>query len=164
MSDANAFELTLQGIEAVATIAKEFLSFNIGKEASAKAIEMNTVILTAQRHALAAQAREVELTNRISKFEEEVMQLKDWNVEKEDYELQSIGGTAFAYMMKGCVKTSEAKHWLCQPCFENAKKSVLQGKEHPAKGRGGFGPVIAVGRTYSSWTALRRGAWNKLGL
>ena len=96
MSDASVFELTLQGIEAAATIAKEFLSFNIGKEASAKAIEMNTVILTTQRHALAAQAREMELTNRISTFEKEVMQLKDWNVEKEDYELQSIGGTAFA--------------------------------------------------------------------
>ena len=138
MSDASAFEMTLQGIEAAATIAKEFLSFNIGKEASAKAIEMNTVILTAQRHALAAQAREMELTNRISKCEEEVMQLKDWNVEKVDYELQSIGGTAFAYMMKEGVKTSKPKRWLCQPCFENAKKSVLQGKEHPITGRGRF--------------------------
>ena len=100
MSDASVFELTLQGIEAAATIAKEFLSFNIGKEASAKAIEMNTVILTTQRHALAAQAREMELTNRISTFEKEVMQLKDWNVEKEDYELQSIGGTAFEAPLK----------------------------------------------------------------
>ena len=107
MSDASAFEMTLQGIEAAATIAKEFLSFNIGKEASAKAIEMNTVILTAQRHALAGQAREMELTNRISKFEEEVMQLKNWNVEKEDYELKSIEGTSFAYMIKESVQTSE---------------------------------------------------------
>ena len=138
MSDASVFDLTLQGIEAAAAIAKEFLSFNIGKEAGVKAIEMNTVILTTQRHALAAQAREMELTNRISKCEEEVMQIKGWNVEKEDYELQSIGGTAFAYMMKECVNTSKAKHWLCQPCFENAKKSVLQGKEHPITGRGQF--------------------------
>ena len=36
------------------------------------------------------------------------------------------------------MQTSEPKHWLCQPCFENAKKSVLQGKGHPAKGRGRF--------------------------
>ena len=138
MSDVGGFEVMVQGLQTATTIAKELLGLNLSRNVSAKIIEMNAVILTAQSSALTAQAREMELADRVRKFEEEVMQLKDWDVEKEDYELQSIGGTAFAYMMKECVKTSKAKHWLCQPCFENAKKSVLQGKEHPMTGRGQF--------------------------
>ena len=138
MSDVGGFEVMVQGLQTATTIAKELLGLNLSRNVSAKIIEMNAVILTAQSSALTAQAREMELADRVRKFEEEVMQLKDWDVEKEDYELNSIEGTSFAYMMKESVQTSEPKHWLCQPCFENAKKSVLQGKECPAQGRGRF--------------------------
>ena len=139
MSDASTFEMAIQGIEAAATIAKEFLSLDIGRKASAKAVEMNTVILTAQRHAIAAQAREMEMTHRIRQLEEEVVQLKDWDVQKENYGLKCLTGTAFAYTMKDGVETSEPPHWLCQPCFENAKKSVLQIRKRVESGFGVWG-------------------------
>ena len=133
MSDAGGFEVMVQGLQAATTIAKELLGLNLSRNVSAKIIEMNAVILTAQSSALTAQAREMELADRVRKLEEEVVQLKDWNVNKQNYELKSIGGTSFAFMMKELVQTSEPKHWLCQPCFENAKKSVLQRKEQSAR-------------------------------
>ena len=138
MSDVGGFEVMVQGLQTATTIAKELLGLNLSRNVSAKFIEMNAVILTAQSSALTAQAREMELADRVRKLEEEVVQLKDWDVEKEDYELKSIEGTSFAYMIKESVQTSEPKHWLCQRCFENAKKSALQRKEHPATGRGRF--------------------------
>ena len=138
MSDVGGFEVMVQGLQTATTIAKELLGLKLSRNVSAKIIEMNAVILTAQSSALTAQAREMELTYRVRKLEEEVVQFKEWEVQKDNYELKSIEGTSFAYMIKELVKTSEPKHWLCQPCFENAKKSVLQGKEHPAQGRGRF--------------------------
>ena len=145
MSDASTFELAIQGIEAAATIAKEFLSLDIGRKASAKAVEMNTVILTAQRHAIAAQAREMEMTHRMRQLEEEVVQLKDWDVQQDDYELKSFGGTGFAYGVKEQVEASEPPHWLCQPCFEDAKKSVLQMKLEFVRGYSVWGCSICGG-------------------
>ena len=100
MSDVGGFEVMVQGLQTATTIAKELLGLNLSRNVSAKIIEMNAVILTAQSSALTAQAREMELADRVRKFEEEVMQLKDWDVEKEDYELKNIEGTSFAYMMK----------------------------------------------------------------
>ena len=100
MSDVGGFEVMVQGLQTATTIAKELLGLNLSRDVSAKIIEMNTVILTAQSSALAAQAREMELADRVRKFEEEVMKLKHWDAGKADYELKSIEGTSFAYMMK----------------------------------------------------------------
>ena len=130
MSDA---EVLFQALQPATTILKELVGLKLSRNVSTKVAEMNTVILSAQSSALAAQAREVELTDRVRKLEEEVLRLKDWDVNKQDYELKSIQGTSFAYMRKESVKTSEPKHWLCQTCFHNSKKSILQRKEQSAR-------------------------------
>ena len=144
MSDA---EVLFQALQPATTILKELVGLKLSRNVSTKVAEMNTVILSAQSSALAAQAREVELTDRVRKLEEEVLRLKDWDVNKQDYELKGIEGTSFAYMRKESVKTSEPKHWLCQTCFSNSKESIFQRKEGPAKGRGRYWVCNSCGAT-----------------
>ena len=135
MSDA---EVLFQALQPATTILKELVGLKLSRNVSTKVSEMNTVILSAQSSALAAQAREVELTDRVRKLEEEVVRLKDWDVNKQDYEIKSIGGTAFAYMIKESVETPEPKRWLCETCFNNSKESSFQRKSPPKVGRGWF--------------------------
>jgi hypothetical protein len=87
-------------------------------------IELQGVVLEAKksiesRDAYAAQA------DRIRALEAEVAQLKDWNAEKSNYELKTIGWGSVAYMLKPEKRGSEAPHWLCPNCFANGKKSFL---------------------------------------
>ena len=85
MSDAGGFEMMVQGLQTATTIAKELLGHKLSRDVSAKIFEMNAVILSAQSSALTAQAREMELADRVRKLEEEVVQLKDWDVQKDNY-------------------------------------------------------------------------------
>ena len=136
--DAITFDMAINGIKAAASLSKELLALKIRGDIKGKVSEIDAELVSALQHATTAYSSQMELTKRVHDLEEEVMRLEDWNVNKQDYELKSIGGTSFAYMMKESAKTSEPKHWLCQPCFDSSKKSVLQGKERPAKGRGKF--------------------------
>ena len=97
---------------------------------------MNQAILKAQSYAIEAQEREMSQTSRIRTLEEEVGRLTNWNIEKENYELKAVGGAGFAYVRRQAAETSEPTFWLCQPCFENAKKSVMQMKTHMELGYG----------------------------
>ena len=139
MSDAGGFEMMVQGLQTATTIAKELLGHKLSRDVSAKIFEMNAVILSTQSSALTAQAREMELADRVRKLEEEVVHLKDWDVQKDNYELQCLAGTAFAYTVKEGVEASGPPHWLCQPCFEISKKSVLQMRKRLERGFGVWG-------------------------
>ncbi len=136
--DAITFDMAINGIKTAATLSKELLALKLTGDVQTKIAELNTELISAQQHATTAYSSQMELSKRVRDLEEEMVRLKDWNIRKQDYKLQSIGGTAFAYVIKDSVETSELKHWLCQPCFENAKKSVLQGKERPERGRGRY--------------------------
>ena len=105
---------------------RDLLSLNTGGDSTAKIARMNDAILTAQSYAIAAQGREMDQARRICTLEEEVERLTSWNAQKEDYELKSLGNTAFVYLVKKSANISELAVWLCQPCFEQAKKSIMQ--------------------------------------
>ena len=133
MLELSFIEKASQALKSASTIINELSRLKISSEVSSKVTEMNAEIISAQGYTLSAQQRQMELINRVSELEKEVMSLKEWDTKKDDYELKSIQGTAFAYAMKETVETSEPPHWLCQPCFENRKKSVLQ-KQGPGHG------------------------------
>ena len=105
---------------------KDLLSLKVSGDDRAKIAEMNDAMLAAQTYAIAAQQREMDQTSLMRTLEEEVERLMSWTAQKEDYEIKSLGNTAFVYVVKESVETSEPPFWLCQPCFENAKKSILQ--------------------------------------
>ena len=84
MDDPLTFGTVIEVIKSAASLSKELLALDIRGDVKGKVAEINAVILSAQSSALTAQAREMELTDRVRKLEKEVVHLKDWDVNRED--------------------------------------------------------------------------------
>jgi hypothetical protein len=90
-------------------------------------IELQRLIMAAQSDALAAQSDQFALLDRIRNLEAEIAGLKAWDAEKERYQLTEVAPRVFAYVLKVDAGGSEPPHWICPACYENGKKSILQG-------------------------------------
>jgi hypothetical protein len=90
-------------------------------------IELQRVIMAAQSDALAAQSDQFSLLDRIRSLEGEIDSLKAWDAEKERYQLTEVAPRVFAYVLKVDASGSEPPHWICPACYQQSKKSILQG-------------------------------------
>ena len=89
--------------------------------------DLNSAVLDAQEHAMAVRQAQYDLMQRNAALERELQTLKDWGVERANYECKSVPSYgAYVYAPKPGSELQGANHWLCQLCFENAKKSMLQ--------------------------------------
>ncbi len=59
-------------------------------------------------------------------LEAELADIKDWQREKQRYELKTVGTGVVGYMLKPAERGVAAPHWVCPTCFDNRKKSYLQ--------------------------------------
>ncbi len=106
-----------------------------GLNAAGTQAAINDVKLGLQNHifeareALAA-AQEAQSTalSRIRDLEQEIVHLKDWEGEKQRYQLADVDRGAFAYIPKPGMENGEPPHWLCTNCFNRNQKSFLQYK------------------------------------
>lgn len=83
-------------------------------------------LLDAQQALSTAQDAVSTLTSSIGELEAEIAHLKDWEADKERYELADAGQGTLAYRVKAGMETGEPTHWLCPRCFGDTKKSILQ--------------------------------------
>ena len=126
MVDASSIELFLESIKSASTISRELLGLMRGGAASAKIGDMNAKIMEAQQFALATQSDQFSLSKRVGDLEKELVDLKDFRREKQNYQFQAIGKTAFAYVYEPPVDPPEPVHWLCSTCCDQDRKSTLQ--------------------------------------
>ena len=87
----------------------------------------NTAIIELQETIFTAREQHAALTERVSELKKEVTHLKAWDAEKEKYELIEVSTGAFTYMLKPDARGSEPPHWLCTTCYQDHKKSIIQG-------------------------------------
>jgi transposase-like protein len=59
---------------------------------------------------------------------------RDWETEKQRYELKPVGTGVVACMLKPSARGQEPPHWLCPNCFEDGKKSYFQFSTHAGWG------------------------------
>ena len=86
---------------------------------------LNSLIIEVQSAALALQSQNADLAKSLADLETQLAKMKDWNAEKENYELKAIDGIAFVYALKPDVKSAETPHWICCACYEAGRKSIL---------------------------------------
>lgn len=110
-----AYELA-KGMNALTTDAKVKLA----------TIELMETILAAQQNALAAQEAQATLLKRVSELEMELGHAKAWSDEQERYELKEFPAGTFAYVLRESHANGETSHRICQQCYEDGQKSVLQ--------------------------------------
>ena len=109
----------IQGLNAANTQA----SVNDVKIALGQHVLDAHIALAAANDAQSAAAR------RIADLEQEIVRLKDWSAEKQNYELQAIGAGATAYVEKRSVQSGQAPHWLCANCYDSGQKAILQPRQ-----------------------------------
>ena len=127
MVDTSAIASAYTGLNAAYKILSGFLNLKISSEVQAKVIELQGIIVAAQKDAFAAQTAEAALRDEVRSLKEEISQMEKWEAEKEKYSLQQVASGAFAYALKSQTTFGgETPHWLCTNCYENRHKSILQ--------------------------------------
>lgn len=118
--------------QAASQIAQGLLSLKTDAAVSAKALELNRVLIELTEQIFASQAQIAALLGRESELKAEVARLKDWSHDKERYELCMIAPGTFAYRVQQGMQGAEPMHYLCPHCYQKHVKSILQGgiKDH----------------------------------
>jgi hypothetical protein len=122
----------LTSLRTALDISKAMIGLRDAEAFRAKSIELQAVILDAMNQAIESREAYAAQIDQIRALEAEVARLKDWNAEKENYELKPIGPGAVAYMLKPDKRGAEPPHWLCPTCYAKGEKSFLSstGKRH----------------------------------
>ena len=119
------------------SLAKEGVSAAIGLRdfnASAAALAgVNDQLLKAQEGLFVYGARLAELQGKLAEANEELTELKRVRAERDNYALFELREGIFVYQRKPSANPSEGSrdaveptHYLCQGCFDQGKKFVLQ--------------------------------------
>jgi hypothetical protein len=123
-------ELTmgLQSLNAMTELLKVLNAASTQTQINEVKLGLQEGLLAAQRALFAAQEAQTADAAVIRDLEEQIVRLKDWEAERQRYQLTAIDRGAFAYMQKPGMDGGEPPHWLCTNCFEQGKRSLLQSR------------------------------------
>ena len=126
MVDGENIEGYLESLKSISNVVRDLFSLVKVGEARVKIDEVNSKVLEAQQYAISAYSHQQALSKRVGDLEKELVDLKDFRREKQNYELQALGNTAFSYVYKPPMDPTEPVHWLCSTCCDQDRKSILQ--------------------------------------
>ncbi|WP_273792129.1 hypothetical protein [Brucella anthropi] len=92
---------------------------------TANSVKINNAVIEIQNKLLMAQSEVFSLVSRVSELEAEAMRMKNWEAEKERYDLQELPPGVFIYALKESVRGSEPAHNICANCYNKGVKSIL---------------------------------------
>lgn len=104
MVDMLMLQGAVTGLKMAGDIAKGFLKLNSMSEVQGLTIELQSTILAAQTSALAAQAEQSSMIQRISELEKEIARIEAWEEEKQRYQLVAAWDGCFLYALKESSK------------------------------------------------------------
>ena len=94
-----------------------------------------------QNAVLEKQQQAAELAERCRELEDELGRVKGWETEKARYIPQNIDQKIVYAQKPEARQHGDVPHWLCARCFEDRKKSYLQGT----------GVLYGGNRTWRCW-------------
>jgi hypothetical protein len=84
------------------------------------------IVIALQEQILSAQAAQSDLTEEVRTLKKELAKLEQWETEKQQYELKTLGSSAFAYMLKPEARGSRPPHWVCTRCYSDGYAEIIQ--------------------------------------
>jgi rubrerythrin len=90
-------------------------------------IEIQPKIIDAYDAAIRAQIDRSALLEQIRELEKQVAGFEAWEAEKQRYELVKLHAGALAFRVKESMRGAEPEHYICASCYQEGKKSILQG-------------------------------------
>ncbi|MBP9800642.1 MAG: hypothetical protein KBD39_11065 [Sterolibacterium sp.] len=135
--DMTALIAALNGVKQVKDVAEAAIGAKQAIEVGRVQSELLPAIVESYCQLLEAKMAQMELTQRLRDAEDAVRQAhdelarrQDWATEAARYALAVVGDQAYAYALKPEAARGEPAHHLCQPCYEQGKKSILQNAGH----------------------------------
>ena len=126
MPDITAIAGVASSLNAASQIAKSLIGLRDATVIQAKVIELQGEIISAQNGALASQAEQAALLKQVGDLEAQIAALKEWETEKQRYELKELKPGALAYSLKESMANGEPRHEICANCYSQGFKSILQ--------------------------------------
>jgi len=127
--DMTLIQGAVMSLKAAGDIAKGLLHLQSLAEVQTKVIELQSAILAAQSGALAAQSQQSTMIQRVRDLEEEIAHVKAWEEQKQRYQLIEPWNGCFVYALKELCKGTEIPHWICEHCYQDGRKSIIQNGE-----------------------------------
>ena len=98
-------------------------------------IPLQEHIVQAQQALFLASEAQAAAAERIRDLEQQIVSLKDWEREKQRYQMKRFTPGSIAYCLKPEMADGEPPHRLCPHCYQQAKKGFLQAQELTNRGR-----------------------------
>lgn len=157
----SSFQAAAASFQSATGIVKAILDLRDAAKIHAKVMELNGAIIEAQSNTLAAQSASLAQNARVRELEERIVQMEDWQREKQRYELHEVKPGVLTYALKESMREGEPAHQLCAKCYQDGVKSILQ-SEHLAIGRA---EMLICNRCHSELIAsgLRQSAQPRRG-
>jgi hypothetical protein len=127
MPDMSAIAAALASFNTLKNIAQTMIGLHDTQALQLKVIEFNSAIIDAQGKIFSVNEERSTLIERVRDLEQQITNLKNWETEKQRYELKQVAylGSA-AYVIKPEMRGTEPPHCICAACYEHGKKRILQ--------------------------------------
>jgi Zn finger protein HypA/HybF involved in hydrogenase expression len=133
MVDMSAIGIVMSSLNAAVNITKAMKDVHDATVLDAKVFELQRAMLDTQSAVFAVNEERSALIERVGALEKEISDLREWETEKQKYELKALDSTGvYAYARKAIPGDTEPHHFLCANCYQNGQKSILQATVHLA--------------------------------
>lgn len=119
-------------LKTASDITQGLLALKTDAAVSAKAVELNRIIFEVQQQLFAAQTDYAAITSRVRDLESQIAQFKNWEHEKQRYELHELAPGTLVYRLKESEQGSEPIHHICPNCYEQGFRSLIQASKSPS--------------------------------
>jgi hypothetical protein len=121
------FALFLQGVKGTLDVAKGLKSAYDQHTIVQAQSEIIEKLLALQMDALSLQEKHSALIHEKEELEKKVLEAQKWSETESQYELKQVVPGKIVRSYKKPSESTDPPHWLCPNCWEDKKKSVLQG-------------------------------------
>lgn len=116
----------IESMNAAIKITKALVGVRDAAMIEANIFELRDHLMTIQSSALQSQADQAALIQRVRDLEQEVVDLRTWETQKQRYQLVSPWAGCWLYALKDSSKGADPAHWICTHCYENGRREILQ--------------------------------------
>ena len=113
-------------MQVVLQIAKALIGLRDATMIDVKVIELRDNLIEVQSSTLQAQAEQSALIQEVYDLKQNIMEMEKWEEEKQRYQLIEPWSGCFIYALKEASKSTEIPHWICEHCYQDGRKAILQ--------------------------------------
>ena len=124
--DLSAITAALGGVQHALGIVEAAADAKKAVDIAGVKVELLTTLAKVIGDLATTNIAQVALAEELRQAKETIARDKKWAREAKRYRLQALGPAAHAYALKPEAAGEEPMHHLCQPCYEQQHKMILQ--------------------------------------